>query len=65
MKKIIALFLALIICFSFAACGGSSSRGDGKSSCKNCGRSGSIVAGYGYCYSCYEGFTDWQDRNGY
>ena len=35
--------------------------GDGKNTCKNCGRSTSLVPGYGYCIDCYEGFTDWQE----
>lgn len=38
-----------------------SSTGSGER-CRNCGRSGKLVAGFGYCYDCYDGFRDWQDR---
>lgn len=64
MKKFIALLLAVVLCFSLCACGGSSG-GDGKSTCRNCGRKTSLVAGYGYCSTCYKGFKDWQNKNGY
>lgn len=28
--------------------------------CRNCGRKTDLVAGFGYCYSCYEGYNNWQ-----
>ena len=37
--------------------------GDGKSTCRNCGRSTSLVPGYGYCSNCYESFRDWQNKD--
>ena len=37
--------------------------GDGITTCRNCGRSKTLVPGYGYCSSCYEGFIDWQNKD--
>ena len=37
--------------------------GSEKETCKNCGRAEKLVAGFGYCETCYEGFVDWQDNN--
>lgn len=37
--------------------------GDGVTTCKNCGREKKLVPGFGYCYTCYEGFVDWQEEN--
>ena len=31
--------------------------------CRNCGRRGNVVAGFGYCYDCYESFNDWLKNN--
>ncbi len=58
---IIALLVifAIILLFKISS---SSSNGDGVNTCKNCGRS-PVVAGFGYCGDCYDGFTDWQDDN--
>lgn len=58
------LFCAFII-FCWLSCNGhiecdSGFRGDGTSSCKNCGRK--KVYALGYCKSCYNGFIDWYDR---
>lgn len=68
-EKVIAwiiggVFIALIL-FVWLSCTGniecdSGPRGDGSSSCKNCGRK--KVYALGYCKSCYEGFNDWFDR---
>lgn len=57
MKKILAIMLAVGMCFSMIACGG----GDGKTSCKNCGRSS--VYALGYCKTCYKGFHDYTYGN--
>ena len=54
-KKI--LVLLMMLAFSVFATGCTSSHGDGKTTCKNCGRS-SIYA-LGFCKSCYEGFMDY------
>lgn len=59
-KKIISLLLVFMLCQSLGGCGNSG--GDGKTTCRNCGRKTSLVAGFGYCNSCYEGFNDWQKR---
>lgn len=37
--------------------------GDGVTTCRNCGREKTLVPGFGFCYSCYEGFVDWQEEN--
>ena len=36
---------------------------ESKEKCRNCGRTGDIVPGFGYCEDCYEGFVDWQEDN--
>ena len=60
---VIVVLMVLFGLLGFASCNGDSSpRGDGKSKCKNCGRS-SVVA-LGYCSSCYDGFMSWLDRTG-
>ena len=63
MKRVLALLLSIMLCFSLCACG--QNGGDGKNSCRNCGRKTSLVAGYGYCSTCYKGFKQWQNNNGY
>lgn len=62
MKKIVALLLALVLCLSLCACGGSRG-GDGVNTCRNCGRNKKLVPGFGFCDTCYEGFVDWQEDN--
>lgn len=59
MKRLIAFLLVLVMLLSLCACG-ESRGGDGVSTCRNCGRKTSLVAGYGYCKTCYEGFIEWQ-----
>ena len=54
----------VIILFAF---GGSvakniASSSDSGEKCRNCGRKKDLVAGFDYCYDCYEEFVDWQDR---
>ena len=66
-KGTVALIIVLVlILVSIVGCFGDcgeSSGGDGKSSCRNCGRSS--VYALGYCKSCYKGFRNWQEDNGY
>ena len=65
-KGIIALILVVVVLMvSVYGCFGCESDmgGDGTSSCKNCGRS--PVYSLGYCKSCYNGFRNWQKKNGY
>ena len=63
---IIAIIVVVVLLIAMVgSCSGSSSGGDGKSTCRNCGRKKPLVAGYGYCSTCYEGFRDWQKNNGY
>lgn len=40
-----------------------SSHNDNSEKCRNCGRKTDLVAGFDYCYDCYEGFVDWQEDN--
>lgn len=55
---IIILIIAIII--GFASCGSSGhSGGDGKSTCRNCGRNKPLSA-MGYCSTCQKGFYEWQ-----
>lgn len=57
---ILALLVTLfIVCFS----GGNTSGGNSKPACKNCGRT--PVYGAGLCKTCYKGFMEWRDKNGY
>jgi hypothetical protein len=37
--------------------------GDGITTCRNCGRKKDLVPGFGFCYTCYEGFVEWQEEN--
>ena len=60
MKKVIALLLAIIMCFAFCACEDNSG-GDGITTCKNCGRKKRLSYA-GFCSTCQEGFEEWQDR---
>lgn len=61
-KKTVLLVL-IVLTFALAAMGsGSSSRkGDGKTSCKNCGRTPVYMSGF--CQSCWEDFIDYQNKN--
>lgn len=60
-----AVVIAIVLAVSFA-CSSSSSgggRGDGVNTCRNCGRDVPLVAGFGFCGTCYEGFVDWQETS--
>lgn len=71
LKKLLIACIAIIVIVPiiiFAIVGGSidnhsGSSGNGRDKCRNCGRETNLVAGYGYCYDCYEGFVDWQEDN--
>lgn len=54
---IIVLIIAII--FGVASCGSGDKGGDGKSTCRNCGRKTSLSV-MGYCSICQEGFYEWQ-----
>lgn len=64
-KGIIALVIVIILILALVvACvcdSHSNKRGDGSSSCKNCGRS--PVYDLGYCKTCYKGFIKYQNNN--
>ena len=62
-KKIIAFLFLIVMCVLLTACGNSGPRGDGKTTCKNCGRKGVVL--FGYCESCADSFLEWQRKNGY
>ena len=61
-KQLIAIICAIVLffigCFSCATCGDSG--GNGKTTCKNCGRAS--VYALGYCKSCYKSFIKWHDE---
>ncbi|MEG0494237.1 MAG: hypothetical protein RR505_12280 [Raoultibacter sp.] len=62
-KKVIIAALLLAMMLSLSSCGSSSgSKGNGTSSCKNCGRKS--VYAIGYCKRCYESFNDWMGSGG-
>ena len=61
------VILAASIVIILLAFGGSVAKNianssDSSEKCRNCGRKKDLVAGFDYCYDCYEGFADWQDR---
>lgn len=57
---IIVLIIAIIL--GLASCGsGGHSGGDGKSTCRNCGREKSLSY-MGFCSTCQEGFNEWQKK---
>jgi|GEM_PF-5699094 len=58
---VIILIIYMIFLVMCDGSSGSSSRGDGKSTCRNCGREKSLNY-MGYCSTCQEGFNDWQER---
>ena len=58
--KAAGLVLSLILVIgTVSGCGGAS--GDGKTTCKNCGRK--EVFAHGFCYSCYQSFVDYTYNN--
>ena len=59
---VVGIIILLIITVASGAFN-SKSGGDGKTTCKNCGRNTSLVPGYGYCSNCYKGFIDWQSKD--
>ena len=68
-RLLIILFVAVIVIAALIAAMGNGSgnssgtdKKDKKDGCRNCGRSENIVAGFGYCEDCFEGFLDWQER---
>ncbi len=55
------ILLIVFSCFAVTRNYGTASRGgDGVHTCRNCGRDTDLVAGFGYCYTCYKGFNEWQ-----
>lgn len=62
MKKLLSLLLLFALVLSLFACSGGGNRGDGVTSCKNCGRKSTLVPGYGYCSRCFESFNKWQNE---
>ena len=50
-------------CFNGIGIGGSSSGGNGITTCKNCGRKASLDELTGYCKKCNESFWEWADEN--
>lgn len=64
--SMILVFAVIIgICVLIRGCSddnSSTQRGDGVKTCRNCGRS-PVVAGFGYCDNCYDGFVDWQEKH--
>ena len=71
LKKLLIACIAIIVIVPiiiFTIVGGSidnhgGSSGNSGEKCRNCGRKTDLVAGFGYCYDCYEGFVDWQEDN--
>lgn len=56
----IIIILIIAIIFGIASCGGGGhSGGDGKNTCRNCGRDKPLSA-MGYCSTCQKGFYEWQ-----
>jgi len=64
----IALILLLVVLVfsmiaSMVGCDISGPRGNGTTSCKNCGAEERLYSGL--CDSCYDSFSDWREKNGY
>lgn len=64
-KAIVGIIVIVLICAIMGISDGceSDAGGDGKSSCKICGRSS--VFAYGYCEDCFNDYMDWREENGY
>lgn len=58
---IVGACVLLIFMFALFSGGDSGSRGDGKETCRNCGRD-KPLSYMGYCSTCQEGFNEWQER---
>lgn len=54
MSVLVAVVILVVVAL---AVGDDDPRGDGKTTCRNCGRRPVTVMGY--CEDCYEGFNDW------
>ena len=69
-KRATIIIVCIIAAIVILACsimlpafeGGGSNNSHGEK-CRNCGRKTELVAGFDYCYDCYEGFVDWQEDN--
>lgn len=59
--RVLCLILAIVIMAMLAMGSGGSSGGDGKSTCRNCGRKKPLSA-FGYCSTCQQGYNDWEKR---
>lgn len=57
---VVVIAVALCLFYSCGSSRGGGQRGDGVNTCRNCGRKTDLVAGFGFCGICYEGFNDWQ-----
>ena len=57
--------IAVIVIFAIVdgSIGNNNTGSNSGEKCRNCGRKTDLVAGFGYCYDCYEGFVDWQEDN--
>lgn len=58
---IIAVAVVIACSALLPTLGSSHSKKSQSDRCRNCGRKTELVAGFGFCYTCYEGFTDWQE----
>lgn len=58
----VIIVLAIAIIIGLSCCSSGTGGGNGKSTCRNCGRKKPLSA-YGYCSTCQKGFNEWQDKN--
>ena len=65
MKRNTFIAVILLMVLGMLVLSGCSSgpKGDGVTTCINCGRSGVVL--YGYFERCAKSFTDWQKKQGY
>lgn len=61
-KKLFIIFLLLSLIGILSGCGSSGPRGDGVTSCKNCGRK--PVYALNFCKDCYDDFNQWMKNGG-
>ena len=59
----ITIIITIVIAFilAFATFGDSNKGGDGKSTCRNCGRQKKLSSA-GYCSTCQKGYDEWLDE---